>query len=393
MCLTRYKKWEVYIYKGGRETLAIAQAVILGQTFGMLSGNPNDLLLADTFHGTILAWVRQAGEFRVNRSVETSSILDTSNLEAAWKSWIQDEEAARVTLALHIHDLEFSALLRHEPLIRHAPSRLPTCSSEAEFSAPTAAKWYELLHTVQSSTQPETPDAVIQQPAMAAYGTLASIQASLSESISRPLEEDQVLNLRNCLKLWYKSRPICTTGPDNDPFALMILWHDTFMSLYVDFDLLERVVGRDGTLPNDRDQAAVVDWANSPDGRHCVAHALLILKRLEALPMSIVPAIHVPRAVFCTGLVLYCYIKCSRPSSRQMGLDLPELQVFGTQSASTSASGLSPLYSVCHEFDPSTFNDIVNLLKRQGHWGISKSFASILDVLMEDIADDWEDDS
>jgi hypothetical protein len=48
------------------------------------------------------------------------------------------------------------------------------------------------------------------------------------------------------------------------------------MSLCVDFDLLERAVGRDGPVLKGDDMSSIVEWAASPLAKRCMVHASLV---------------------------------------------------------------------------------------------------------------------
>lgn len=392
---TDTKQWEAYLYQGGRESLAVAQAVTIGQTFGMLSGDPKDLLLTESFHGTIIAWARQAGISRVKNALHEIDTHDNSDLESSWRTWIQAEESARVLLALHIHDATFSAIFHHEPLLRHEPERLPKCCSEVVFAAPTASRWHDLViasrpPTSQSTPHPDHPGDVSRsswQPVMSAYGSLVGIHASISEARSLSLSEETTRHLRRSLMLWADSWFANSSETDHDACCLTILWHETFMSLYCDFDTLERVVGRDGSPNRGEDVDSARKWVATPDGKCCVAHAISILKHLQFMPLSSEPAIHVPLAAFHAGIAFYLHIWLSEHSFQPIALDIPELP---TGSKRFMRIIGSRVHSHGYKVELTTLTAIMDLMRRHGHWGISRRFASILEALVEELADSGE---
>jgi len=144
----------------------VAQAATLGQTYGMLSGNPHDLLMTESFHGTIIAWARQAGMFRKGspdhlQVVNARNLTDPGTLESAWRSWAQAEETARVVLALHVHDSEFAVIFHHEPLLRHDPERPPPlqlsgtrCWCRRPLRKPLLVKAWTILRVKRRSCKP-----------------------------------------------------------------------------------------------------------------------------------------------------------------------------------------------------------------------------------------------
>lgn len=374
----------------------MAQAVVLGQTFGMLSGNPNDLLMTESFHGTVIAWARQAGMFTIKDSLVEANHLDPDELQTAWGSWSQTEETVRVLAALHIHDSEFAAIFHHEPLLRHESGRLPRCCADELFTASTASQWQTMiksLHSSPSSSESQHHTSSVGMAAtpnsysfMNAYVLLSGHNAAIQEARCATINETMIGDFHCRLTTWYDAYFPSIRYPSRDPHFLVVLWHETFMSLYVCFDMLERVIGREGSSISDGDLARIRDWAARVEGQRCVIHAILIYKRLQTLPIIAEPAIHVPKALFYAGLVVYCYAKF-RPNDALHGdVDIPELRSsdLGRLSAQTSTE---PPTASLRQFDPSTLYNITDLLRRQGHWELSRRFSSILEALIDDLAD------
>ena len=359
-------KWEAYVFRGGREALSVAQAAVLGQTFGILSGNPNDLLLAESFHGTIIAWTRQAGMFQAK-----SSLLVDGDVATAWRSWSQAEEAIRVLLVLHIHDSEFAAIFHHEPLLRHNPIRLPKCCSDELFAAPSAERWHELAKGYNQQ------DTCSSQALMHSYATLAGHVAGICESRSGHLDSAAVDEIRAALTSWHATHASRIQHPSRDTSCLMILWHEAFMYLYVDFDLLERVLGREGAASQE-DMEHLRHWVSTLEGQRCAVHAMLIHKRLDALPINTELALHVPKALFYAGLVIYCHVRF-RPAYEDV--DITELR--GANARFTSPALLLSPSALLSQLDTSALHSVADVLRRQGHWEVSRRFAWILDTLIE----------
>jgi hypothetical protein len=373
----------------------VAQAVALGQTFGLLSGNPNDLLMTESFHGTVIAWARQAGMFRIKDSLQEANLLDPDDMETAWRSWSQAEETVRVLAALHIHDSEFAAIFHHEPLLRHGTGRLPRCCPDELFMASTAAQWQAMIKSSHSSPPSSEPQhhASVGMTAMSnsyafmnAYVLLSGYNAAIQEARCATLTEEMIGDFRCRLTTWYEAYFPSIRYPSRDPHCLIVLWHEAFMSLYVCFDLLERVVGREGPSVRDGDLTRIRRWVAGLEGQRCVVHAMLIYKRLQTLPISVEPAIHVPKALFYAGLVVYCHAKFRSPEAPHGDIDIPELRSSDLARVSAQNPAEPPTASI-RQFDSSTLYNATDLLRRQGHWELSRRFASILEALIDDLAD------
>ncbi|KAL2855152.1 hypothetical protein BJX68DRAFT_231661, partial [Aspergillus pseudodeflectus] len=179
-----------------------------------------------------------------------------------------------------------------------------------------------------------------------------------------------------------------------DPLSLLVLWHGVFISLSADIDSLELAIGREGAhqARSPRIATYVRAWANSSRGQRAAIHAALVLRHLEQLPLSMEPAIHVPRVVFRAAIAWYCYTKyrdldqqdyAHSAGGNTTGLvpDFPELKEMevNCRQALFSASGWktgSTRRSAMAE--STTFGGLVDLLQRMGHWGLSKRLAGIL---------------
>jgi hypothetical protein len=357
--------------------------------------------MTESFHGTAIAWARQGGFFKIKDAPLPNPNADEANTskEDAWRRWVDTEESVRLVLALYVQDSEFATTFHHEPLLRHTVGRLPVCNSDELFFAPTAAEWYRLMekdrstgsevahvHAVNSlvATSVLTP----RKAQMFAYASLAGIVASIQEKRSSFLDDTSKQYFRSLLLSWHNEHYKHIQGHKKNHINLLIFWHAAFMALYADSDLLERSIGRDGRLIAQEARKDIDDWATSLEARRGVLHALLVLKHLEMLPIGLEPAIHVPKAAFYSAMVVYSYIKF-KPSvdsctPSQDDVNIPELQVSGsTGSLNLSSDKSSP--AVFSPVEPSILCNAIDLLRRIGHWEISRKFASILQILLDDL--------
>ncbi|KAH7142691.1 hypothetical protein B0J13DRAFT_555941 [Dactylonectria estremocensis] len=393
--------WDSYIRRDAREVLSLVQAATIGQTFGMLSGQPSDLCLTESFHGTVIAWARQGGFFTAKHpSMTYADDDDKTNIEQLWKDWVYAEESIRLVLGLHVHDLEFATTFHHEPLLRHALHKLPICCSEELFYAPTAAEWCKTVKREQGMNPTTTPLDTQTLPLksrtpgsyMFAYASLAGIAASIQDRKASHLDGAVIQDFRNSLLSWHNEYIKHTRGPKNNRISLMILWHASFMALYVDADLLERAIGRDGACGAEQARAEIDNWIVSSEARRGVLHALLVLKHLEVLPIGLESAIHVPKAIFYSAIVVYSYIKfiptVDSYIPSQDDVNIPELQVSASVARPTSYFGNNDGASrvILSPVEPSILCNAIDLLRRISYWEISRKFCSILEMLLDDLA-------
>lgn len=366
----------------------------------MLSGQPDNVCMTESFHGTAIAWARQGGFFKIKSAPLPVTDEPGPGKEDVWRRWVDVEESVRLVLALYVHDSEFATMFHHEPFLRHKPENLPVCNSDELFFAPTAVDWYnlvekdravdsEVMHTHTTGT-PGTPSVPTSRKAqMFAYASLAGIVASIQEKRSAFIDDASKQYFRHLLLSWHNEYYKHVQGPRRNHINLLIFWHAGFMALYADPDLLERSIGRDGRRAAQEARRDVESWAASHEARRGVLHALIMLKHLEMLPIGLEPAIHVPKAAFYSAMVVYSYIKFKPSASSyapsQDEMNIPELQVSGSTSTlnlnsdKASATIFSPV-------EPSILCNAIDLLRRIGHWEISRKFASILQILLDDLA-------
>ncbi|KAH6660540.1 fungal-specific transcription factor domain-containing protein [Truncatella angustata] len=385
--------WENYLSRDPREMLALAQTALLGQSFGMMSGHSQDLCMTESFHGTAIAWARQSGSFNVHASTP-ELVENDENLEVTWKAWARHEEAVRLVLGLYVHDSEFSTTFHHEPLLRHTARRLPVSCTEDLFSAPSASEWYDVLKKTRLPAGPgqlggsttlhrsNTWSHTYSNALLA--GTLACIQETRLSNLS----STSIHDYRRSLLQWHKDHSRHIQDQMHNYHSLMGLWHTAFLMLYADFDLLERSIGRDGDHAKDQTLDAVTAWANSFHGMLGILHALFVRRHLEALAYGIEPTIHIPKSLFYSGIITYCYLKFRYTGNGGASLlDDSSVEVFRTSLPGEQLIHVKGriLPAMLSAIDSSLLCSCIDLLRRIGHWGISQKYASILEILLEDI--------
>ncbi|GAQ12290.1 hypothetical protein ALT_9611 [Aspergillus lentulus] len=373
--------WEKHIVREKSEALSMVQAALIGQTFGMLSGRPKDLLTVQTFHGTVITWAKRKNFFSGRRAIELINIKDIERApEPAWRAWSQAEEQIRLWAAVSILDAELSELLLGEPVVRRfAPSDL--VSEDDLWTAPTAQAWGNAVRRrVEQLRISITSSPSSQAIEFRSYVELEGITSAISDS-TNSLEN----NRRDLLLV--KWQPVLMSFYDRslhplqqlsspqrykDKFCLQALWHANFLSLLADLDRLEQALGREGFDEAQRNTSYVCAWANSSEGLRCAIHAVLILHLLETLPAGgTEPAIHVPRVLFRATIVWFCYLK------------------FGVRDPSECANPVNLLFESLDfqqrrpsPSESSTTCRYVDLMGRIGHWGLFRQLGAVGAVLL-----------
>ena len=196
------------------------------------------------------------------------------------------------------------------------------------------------------------------------------LSGRLNESTQKALTTDLVEFHEHCFRL--------PTIQGTNLLEMEILWHLSFISLCTDFDLLERVIGRDGAQDTEVDREEVRTWADSVDARRATMHVRLIRQKLEALSIALVPALHVPRAIFFVAVCCYCAFTFSSAgeTSSSPTLEFPEVNVIGHANAAPLSGRLTALET------KEILCQLADTLKRLGHWGIARKFGAIVEALL-----------
>jgi Fungal specific transcription factor domain len=389
--------WESVIARSAAEALCMVQAAVIGQTFGMLSGNPRHLVLVEAFHGTVIAWARQSQIFKerhVMHHIE-GMLGSADKIEKSWRSWVQSEHMIRITLGLHIQDAELAGIFHHEPLLRHGAVRLPVPSSNKKFNASSANQWASIMieEGQLDSLTPRSPIFGLGQTdpmpsRFYAYTILEGVGAAICEARDSASHDTSCSGkFRDELISWYDKFQRSQGPQENDPLCLMILWHSVFLTLFADFDMLERAIGKEGPEKAKDSFSSVVAWASSTAAKRCIIHASLIQKQLETMRVGTEPAIHVPLALFHAALAWYCYTTFASHTSDSSAkeketLDFPEIKHLGINATQHLFEAHGFKFGRPTAAESGTLCLLTDLLQRIGHWEIARKYASILGSLL-----------
>lgn len=218
---------------------------------------------------------------------------------------------------------------------------------------------------------------------------LHSIGAAVQETnAAGPLTPADRAVFTDALICWYHAYEKNRLANESDPFSLMVLWHEIFMQLLVDFDKLEGAIGRDGPdEATDSMQYASV-WSSSIEAQRCVIHGSLIYRQIGSMRIDAEPAIHVPRAIFLAALAWYCYIHFGQaedesPQNAHVPTNILEVALFNINPFEypIETSVLKKWRPTLTESSP--LGGLVDMLPRIGHWGISSQLSRILKLLVD----------
>lgn len=325
----------------------------------------------------------------------------------------------RAALGLHIQDAELASLYHAPPILRHTGNRhFYACENEV-FTAPDAESWAKAIlahppsqytfrewfmdrtqNWAQEGMPADRRDTIPDpQDEFTLYIMLVGIQAQVCEAcelgtLFMPMTQEEILRL---LLAWYKSySQYCALHqvlPSSSPFCLMILWHSIFVSLFSNIHDLEIAFGSSGAKEALDKSGDAVKWAISIDAKRAAAHVIRIRRLLSSLPISTIPAIHIPRIAFQSAIVLWCYFRFRDGSVAHLEVDSAEWHsvAMWKEFADVGLDArelLRELGRVRSGFGAeqplSAFSEI---LQRLGYWGMSKKLGDILNVAIHEETD------
>lgn len=141
---------------------------------------------------------------------------------------------------------------------------------------------------------------------LAAYTELVSINSQIIDSRrSRTLDTRTTKRLSRVLMEWWQIYHRSLLAKKPNQLSLGALWHASYLSLYADCELLERILCCKGNhlQPESQAMAAARQWVMSKEVLGCLLHAREIQKHMGTLQRMAEPALHVPRTLFQAGLI------------------------------------------------------------------------------------------
>ena len=414
--------WDATVRNDSQEAISLVQAAVLGQIFGLLSGQAKHLSMVDNFQGTVIAWARRCEMFgRVNQYPDMKN-LGPLTLDEAWKSWAKSEEVIRAVLCLYIIDAQIACIFHHDPLLRHDCIGPNMAADEDVFNAPNAVEWKAkiLLRTSMRDTQLYTP--MHDNTQFNLYVVLQNVSARVCEEQGRGKLDlgskqyegliDDLINWRAIFERQLREKP-----SEPDTLDLLTLWHASFLNLLTNVNKLERALGRDGlhTIFLETDIAYAVSWSESLAAERSVLHAFAIQQSLSQMRLGTEPAMHVPHCAFVAGVILYSCLRFRRPAmvarypppshspSRSLS-DFPEFNIHGQLERNRYFRAEPVLFEndkgelLMRTFNPQHLVVMVGaealrhcceVLERMGPFEISRSYAKTLNALVSVEVENW----
>lgn len=315
--------------------IQVVLTALLGQSYALLSGNPNIRATALVVHGLGFYWARTCGMYAV-KDTQLNEIpalnAPQSEKDAAWKMWAAADVQRRAILGHYILDGLISQASASPASARHLINSLSTTCSDAAFSARTADEW---ILEMNRSVAAQTPlsavfasvfsiDYLFKSICLSSFSIIVvmeGLQSLVSDiyEITGPafgtISPSQIIRALLNLYDTNLSQILIQTSND-DHLQLHIRWHTVCLELAVSSNTLyhqlcetyklPRVFGERTTTnrPPTHRNLDLTQWAMSADALRAVLHATAIIRLLNDIPFSRAHAIHIPAAIFASTMVL-----------------------------------------------------------------------------------------
>lgn len=324
--------------KGPRDScdgIQVVLTALLGQSYALLSGNPNIRTTALVVHGLGFYWARTCGMYAVkDTQLDEIPALNApqSQKDAAWKIWAASEVQRRAVLGHYVLDGLISQASASPANARHLINSLNTTCSDAVFSAGTADEWIlemtrsaavqtpfsAVFASVFSNDYPSKPICLSKFSTIVVMEGLQSLVSDLYETtgpIFGTISASQIIHALLNLYDTNLSQLLIQTNND-DHLQLYIRWHTVCLELAVSSTTLYHQLCETYKLPRvfgERTSAKrplthhdfdLTEWAVSADALRAVLHASAIIRLLNDIPFSRAHAIHIPAAIFASTMVL-----------------------------------------------------------------------------------------
>ncbi|KAL5356429.1 hypothetical protein BJX96DRAFT_171605 [Aspergillus floccosus] len=301
---------------------------LLGQTYALLSSNPNIRTTAFVFHGLGFYWARTSGMYLVD-DLQLGTIPDVEAepgiKETAWRTWVAAEVQRRATLGHYILDGLIAQASGSVASARHLTNKIKAACSDTAFAAETADEWIsqmarlnhvqipfsELFIKICARDYVDSPMGLSRLSIAALLEGLQSLIAELHDVGGPALGTVSSSQIVQGLMNIYEGN-LCTSR-SADSSQTLIRWHAVCIELctppiflyrrvcdaYRLPQVLSGIPVRDGTHPFN-----LANWAQSVQAFRAVLHAVSIIRLLHEIPSGHTHAIHIPGCLFSSAMVL-----------------------------------------------------------------------------------------
>ncbi|KAJ5281402.1 hypothetical protein N7478_006774 [Penicillium angulare] len=311
--------------------IQLVLTALLGQTYALVSKNPDFRTTASVFHGLGFYWARSSGMYSVQDVLSKNPPridMPEREKDILWKTWAASEVQRRAILGHYILDGLISQASGSPASASHLINSLGTACSDAAFSAETADEWIVEINRSEQSQLPVSEafvrifaiDYGVNPLRLSRFSTfviiegLQSLVSDLHEvqgPVFGTVSQEQIIQAM--LNLYQGNIASTTAQSEGQDLPTLLRWHSVFIEITAPSILIYRCLCNRYQLPqvlggihakSRLDDIDLNQWVMKKDAYKAVLHAISITRLLEHLPLSQVYMIHVPTAIFASAMVL-----------------------------------------------------------------------------------------
>jgi hypothetical protein len=380
------------------DAFAMLQAGVIGQTCAILSGRPEHLRIARSFHGA-MSVMSQEYQNALPRptglpSPESHPASSSANLKSSWQQWVREQTLARLHNAIQIHNGELAAVSNQPAQTRTQAAQVPVADPDKIFLAKSESEWSRLQANMGATSR----------KTVTIFSACAELEQIVAEIGHHRFQQPGGTTIQKrqeieaSLVYWLEQRRDSFPNERAHRLSPMILWHSCFLMLDCDVGLMQQCYSAQTWNLDPLMQPGMTNssldslhaWTQTRTSIDAARHALLIARNLEHLRISEPPALHVARCIWHAGLVL---TTCS-----VFGLEPSDGSLDNTYSGMVQCTGLlrARQAGLISEYDwasvgqpisreqcRTTAYSLCTTLRSLGPWGNAAWFAKRLTKALE----------
>ncbi|KAI5785165.1 C2H2 type zinc finger domain protein [Pyronema domesticum] len=268
------------------------QAYLIQIEISLWSGNKRRIEIAESFRQPLGTMLRRSGKYRRAQYPTIVPLLsdEGETLNSRWRSWIEQQQWARLVYQLFIHDIQGSMAYQVNPIISYAELSLPLPESRPLFFARSAEQWKQLYLSTPLCGNPRLPSL---------QDTLHTFPSITLQPATRiDLEFAELITLYGLWGRIWSYRQCQTIGRSNEhtPAHLLTninknILHPRFntpqsrllvevlqMSVYVSLEDLQAFAGKEDEEECLRVYPILQSWIRGRESRLAILHAGQVLR-------------------------------------------------------------------------------------------------------------------
>ncbi|KAF6747439.1 fungal-specific transcription factor domain-containing protein [Ephemerocybe angulata] len=130
-----------------KDRFSLIMAVVLLQSWNLLSRQPDRLGTSRLFHGVVVTMIRRIGLIRLLSTWTPPDLSNHYTLDTAWREWARFETLKRVVFFAYVQDCANCAYFSMMPIFHPSEIEIPLPCDDNLWTAENVKEWYQMLQT------------------------------------------------------------------------------------------------------------------------------------------------------------------------------------------------------------------------------------------------------